>query len=169
MTLQDQVCTLEQGKRLLELGIILPPLFYYAENKEYKKGKGFVSQGLVLSYYGTDAMFIDTENYPAYTSSELGEMLPDGDTINTRNGRLAQFNTFRNSEHNVGRLSMSSGYTVYADYKALMGTVNGYDAYRTWSQVSAPTEAQARAKMLITLLERGLTTAQDINIKNTQP
>lgn len=78
MKLQDQVCTLEQGKKLIELGVISYGLYVHVQNRVLPednnikpkeqtgawKAYGKVRDGGVINYY------------PAFTVAELGVMLP---------------------------------------------------------------------------------------------
>lgn len=84
MELKDQVCTLEQAKRLKELGVSAHSIWwwkqdrtptnsnmtYYGVAQEYMPWDIFLGQRSKIS--GSDVCF----EYPAYTASELGEMLP---------------------------------------------------------------------------------------------
>lgn len=72
MKLQDQVCTLEQAKRLRELGVTQYSFFWWIKEggNEY-----------LLLHYGMTA---NRTGFSAYTVAELGEMLPTGfDTMRT--------------------------------------------------------------------------------------
>ncbi|PUZ25034.1 hypothetical protein DCC81_12025 [Chitinophaga parva] len=79
MKLQDQVCTLEQGKRLAELGITASPKWMYFNCHPHS--------GLCLSEMPNRHMAILTGHFPldpseysltpAFTVAELGQMLPD--------------------------------------------------------------------------------------------
>lgn len=64
MKLCDQVCTIEQGKRLLELGVTAPAVFWWGPVKSGSHGStpqlGWSSDSVA----------------PAYTVAELGIMLP---------------------------------------------------------------------------------------------
>lgn len=66
MKISDQVCTLEQGQRLQDLGITGPSLFWYSAPKSGKHRS--------VVQYGHSTGCIA----PAFTSSELGRMLPWG-------------------------------------------------------------------------------------------
>lgn len=62
MKLSDQVCTLQQAKRLKELGIAQDSLFYHTPN-------GILPKPFV-NFTG--------ESYSAYTVAELGAMMGEG-------------------------------------------------------------------------------------------
>lgn len=69
MIIEDQLCTLEQAKKLKELGVKQDSYFYwfeYADNNRLGAIKGSIISG--------------EKSYSAFTASELGELLPE--TIN---------------------------------------------------------------------------------------
>jgi hypothetical protein len=123
MKLENQVCSLENGKKLAELGVTMDSYFVWIETVDYNyKAEGFFK---VLKR-GSAGIY--QLHAPAYTVAELGEMLPDGD-ITTRRGTKRFHCETMTFNH----------YTI--EY----------------------TEADARAQMLIWLLENGFITAQEIN------
>lgn len=63
MKLQDQCCTVEQGKRLVELGVTAPAMFYHMPAKDGPHGP-WIRYG----WHG-DALA------PAYNVAELGVLL----------------------------------------------------------------------------------------------
>jgi hypothetical protein len=65
MKLQDQVCTLQQAKRLKELGVKQDSLYYYTEPVPGVPDWWIACQVLNL-----------TEQYSGFTVAELGQMLP---------------------------------------------------------------------------------------------
>ena len=70
MKLQDQVCTIEQGKRLMELGVNAPSLFYYAgDSIRVSISEEFSGSAIVLNMDNPNSCH-------AYTVAELGAMLP---------------------------------------------------------------------------------------------
>lgn len=78
MKLENQVCTLEQGKKLRELGIEMNSYFLFGESSD------FAAPFEAWIVDGNEDVF-----YPAFTVAELGVMLPDGyDTmrVSTDNG-----------------------------------------------------------------------------------
>jgi hypothetical protein len=75
MKLSDQVCSLELAKKLKEMGIKQESLFvweYYDENCYAIKYFPYSINNKM-----TDIKIYGIELYSAFTSSELGEMLPD--------------------------------------------------------------------------------------------
>jgi len=65
MKLQDQVCTLEQGQRLQELGVKEPATFHWMPGKDGPHDQPYVRFG----WHGDSLA-------PAYTAAELEEMVP---------------------------------------------------------------------------------------------
>src|ERR1700691_6411923 len=129
MKLSDQVCSLEQSKRLDELGVKRESLFFY-QNNTYNDGEECIELMIneCRNNYGEnviDNSECENENnqkYPAYTVAELGEMLPPW----TSSDKLKNLNWLcitidKNSEDNYSASSLK--------------------------------EANARAKLLIYLIE----------------
>jgi len=145
MELKNQVCTLEQGKRLYELiEKDTESLFVHwltIENEDYVWKIGTLNEA------GNA-----TESYPAYTVAELGEMLPD--------------EYLKNFEFEGYVIPKSGKYTQSFETWFFNGD-NGrqfgcrYD-YNGNINIATPnffgTEAQARAELLIYLLEQRLIT-----------
>lgn len=80
MELKDQVCTMEQGKRLKELGVTAESLWKWL----FPAKPEMISTTYGVYHYeqakdiieGNEGNEFDHTDAPAYTSSELGEMLP---------------------------------------------------------------------------------------------
>lgn len=128
MKLKQQVCSLELAKRLKELGVKQESLFYWYN----KDDRNFLSE-MTPNYSVTDG-FIP---FSAFTVAELGEMLPN---IVMKDEQDWWFETLKNG----------SGTSWMVCYEA-----------KDESDVivfHADTEADARAKMLIYLLENNLIT-----------
>ena len=117
MKLSEQVCALEQAKKLYALGVERRSLFYHFNGRIENEAFG-------------------SEYYCAFTVAELGEMLPDICHTMKANNSWACF--YRD--------------TIKNKYKIELG----------------PTEAEARAAMLIYLLENSLVTPAEINQRLTQ-
>jgi hypothetical protein len=122
MKLVNQVCTLEQGKKLASLGV---------EDSHYKWVKFEWEER--EDYSLMDMWTIDSENHPAFTVAELGEMLP------------AMEYTYKDTD--------SSDYGNWQwqndDEKLAMGMFDY--------------EAHAKADRLIGLLERKKITPEEVN------
>jgi hypothetical protein len=134
MTLESQCCNLIQAKRLKELGVIGPSLFYHIyntvptigyegiklrEDLNQKKRWGNPVDGGVIRYYA------------AYTVAELGVMLP---------------------RNYASKLNQANQGVCFAQWEK--GEVaNRYGL----------TEAECRANMLIYLLESNLANPSEVN------
>lgn len=71
MNLENQVCSLELSKRLKELGVKQNSLFIWISI--IKTGFDFIK---LRESFEPDSEGIGAYNYAAYTTAELGEMLP---------------------------------------------------------------------------------------------
>lgn len=153
MKLEEQVTSLELSRTLKELGVKQKSLFQWSI--EYKKKNGKSSTQLMGNSFGMKVFhniswrvydWNKRETYSAFTVAELGEMLPARITNPvTRNmDRLC----FYLKEHKgVNSMQdMRDGYTI--EYHTLYSA----PLHRLWGN----TEANARASMLIYLIENKL-------------
>jgi len=117
MKLQDQVCSLEMAKRLMELGVRQESWLWWIQEPTHERK-------WILKSDAEVAFFVGKENaLSAFTVAELGEMLP--------------------AFYSLYRYTPPCGWeVVYADAEA--------------HKERAKTEADARAKVLIHLIERGI-------------
>lgn len=144
MKLENQVCSLEQAKRLKELGIRQDNEFYWVFDKHVCGEQTKVT-------YRWDIGFEDEDfrpNWSAFTVAELGVMLPthiDEDKV-AINMVDYEEGIRLEMEHQPGQW-----YYCYAGFKVTF----------------AETEAQSRAALLIHLLESGKITASDCNQRLT--
>lgn len=133
MKIQDQVCTQEQGKRLISLGINKFGLFVHYTNKVLPMDFGIKPKEQTASW----AAIGEIKNggaidyYPAFTVAELGVMLP------TLGIKRCKSNNGRGSDY------------YWLEYES-----------QDWSDLN---EAQLLAKFIIYLLENKLATAEEIN------
>lgn len=138
MNLQSQVCNLELAKQLKELGVKQESIFWFKPTGSYPT-----------------LMIVDEEKtedyYSAFTVSELGEMLP---------WRSKRMGTMNNAEFVSTKLvNTATHQTIWCaaywdeDKDLYSGMVVRLDA---------DTEADARAKCLVYLLENGLVKAEDL-------
>ena len=142
MKLSDQVCTLDQAKRLKELGITAPSLwsrFIAASHSGYVLTEMKVRHVWIVT--GNAYNEEDIEFTPVFTVAELGQMLPDDLQPNT--GRHWSW------YHRRTWKGESVGYSTH-----------GFDPIE---QGWFDTEAEARAAMLIHLLETKTITAEEVN------
>lgn len=141
MNLEQQVVSLELAKKLKELGVKQEShfqweiYFYFGKGRliweDYHKGMPIYDTADVRQYY----------YYSAYTVAELGGMLPVRVDSDSFEGYLQS-----NKDRTIS--SKKVFWNVY--YR----TVDGIYIHK----VTADTEANARAKMLIYLLENKLIT-----------
>lgn len=136
MKIEDQVCTLEQAKRLKEFGIS-PIGFFVHDEIPFEAGRSFVRQRV-------DGNFNYTGNPCAWTVAELGEMLPQ--------------------YYPSWRFPVASGEmwvaTVICSPKP-----EGIDNIHTASEFDrfSKTQAEALATLLIALIETEVITAAEVN------
>lgn len=134
MNIDKQVCSRELAKRLKKLGVKQESLYYIREDGEIEHNFKYCGGGLVEG---------DTpEQYSAFTVAELGEMLP-------------QCFKVKDDMYYIEPNMNGSGLCCmdYIKYNDGIGTfLRGYPV------IKASTEADARAKMLIYLLENKLIT-----------
>jgi hypothetical protein len=128
MPLEQQVCSYELAQRLAELGVPQESVFWWIDRK--------------VTYTGARAAHaLRQGGIAAFTVAELGAMLPDDLTIPAKNGK-PQTHWLR-----FGRYR-GAGHRFWCAYPG--GTA------RTNLEERAATEADARAKLLIYLLEHQL-------------
>jgi hypothetical protein len=137
MKLSEQVCTLEQAKKIYALGVERRSLFYHFHGRIEHEAFG-------------------SEYYSAFTVAELGVMLPHPSSLNEMGGWL------HNSECDT---TSTDGLPWYLLWEYDLDKENaGFGRHI----VSGVTEAEARAAMLIYLLENNLVTPAEINQRLTQ-
>lgn len=89
MDIENQVCTLEQAKKLKELGVVQESLFDWTiehKKKDYNETSTQLMGGTFDVRVNHDINwrtwdFNKRETYSAFTVSELGAMLPDADKM----------------------------------------------------------------------------------------
>lgn len=128
MELEKQVCSLELARRLKELGVKQESMFAWAEFPDRSWRVVFDDETK-----GYDA--------PAFTVAELGEILP----------RSTLFYRFGESDQDSYRGWECRNYPMFSAAPKLPE-----ELYRTSTFFQAKTEADARAKMLVYLLENKL-------------
>lgn len=161
MKLENQVCTIEQARKMKELGIVQESLFYHWNEKTPANSN--------LQYYGYAQDQIPwitilgkrsnvsgyerwtNEEVSAFTVAELGVMLPEEQAYKF-------FSTYYNDH--------SGNWEVeYRGFKT-------DDELEDWNSIEPPpkiyetegdTEAQARAEMIIWLLENKIVSPGEIN------
>lgn len=88
MKLENQVCTLEQAKKLKELGIVQDSLFSWRKGEFYNTGEWIFEWYVTNDAY--DFEIEPSESYSAFTVAELGMMLGGIFTIE-RNEKLGLY------------------------------------------------------------------------------
>lgn len=147
MTLEQQVCSLELAQKLKELGVKQESVFKYCgghimyDEDEEGKFEPCVNTDLLsmADEYCHTAGLTCEFTVSAFTVAELGEMLPGFVDLD---GRVV---VLKQNKSNDGKT-----YGIY-------GTLMDGSAIKI-EMFCAPTEANARAKMLIYLLENKLIT-----------
>ena len=69
MKIENQVCTLEQAKKLMALGVTAEPLYWHVIDID-----PLTPMDIIQKWQHSN--FDQCEKYPAYTVAELGVMLP---------------------------------------------------------------------------------------------
>lgn len=138
MKLENQVASLELAKRLKELGVKQESLWYWL--KAYSDDRYHVVLEGGFNKFNKD-------DYSAFTVAELGEMLPNTIDINETETTKWHGSTYSNL-HTIALLELHKGDIEYS----------AIGMKRYFCSVSGDTEADARAKMLIYLIENKLIT-----------
>lgn len=139
MKIENQVCSLEQAKKLKELGIVQTETSYVWVSRY--DGESF------LTYYDAGDSVIP--QYSAFTVAELGVMLP---------------REFRLPNEGICHLTFSNRL----DFGAFT-RIKNWGTQTIIHTIEGDTEAQSRANMLIWLLESNHITATEVNnrLKNS--
>ena len=161
MELENQVCSLELAQKLKELGVKQESLFKW----HFKRDSGGNRCHGEIRFFPTTVLELD---YCAYTVAELGEGLPQVVVFPDPVDVPENENTQRLRESPEGRILLEE-----MSYKGLLSTgkpngwfvyYKGYDILGSPIMIGAKqigkseTEADARAKMRIYLLENKLIT-----------
>ncbi len=140
MNLESQVCSLDLAKRLKELGVKQESIFRYDVWQERA----------TLRYFTEEPIISGEIPYAAFTSTELGEMLPDciraDKLFNNGNTTLMDLNG-----HFIKSSKKDDEYKIYIDGLTKI------------TIFFSKNEANARANMLIHLIENKLITIEEIN------
>lgn len=129
MKLEDQVCQLELAKRLKELGVKQESLYFWCHHlkNEFHGEWWDVLPGSYASQHGAFSSGNEDHVCAAFTVAELGEMLPyEFSTMKGFDGSLWYCSDIRVNDLEIDRM------------------------------FKFKTEADARAKMLIHLIEKGI-------------
>lgn len=134
MKLESQVCSLELAKQLKKLGVKQESLFYWEQMTQSYRGNGGKWS---LNYVCEECYTPNPTSISAFTVAELGELLPNGyrSGVNHRN------------EFKSGR------YKCYNATSSLRKKVSEQNIYNLTVQFCDDNEANARARMIIWLIE----------------
>lgn len=134
MKIENQCCSLEQAKRLKELGVEQKSFFWWNKTNSQKDGEHkFIEAADAHDYtirwkkpeqYGSD-----WQMFSAFSGSELGAITD------------FEFSTWRNGQNKW--------------------VISRHDAFDKW--MYGDTEAECRANLLIHLLENNLITSEEVN------
>jgi hypothetical protein len=167
MKIENQVNSYQQGLRLHELGVVKNESYFQwmecllptGDNSTTTEWWAIFRPNIGEFDFMTDMEipegYDNVEDYDtnrecsAFTAGELGCMLPDGDSIGS-----AQIETFR----------ATKGFDRYVCKAEGVEYDNNDPIFRT----EGKTEAEARANMLIHLLENKLTTPEEVNKRLTE-
>ncbi len=134
MKLEKQVCSLELAKKLKELGALQDSLFvYYSDNEPFYK------IGQWNEFAPHNKVYHKADIYPAFTAAELGEILPKDKKV-----------IFRKEKY-FGEIQNYLWVVIYCEDNKNV-EINLKD--NLW--FGGYTEADAKAKMLVYLIEEGL-------------
>lgn len=146
MKLEYQVCSLELAKKLKELGVKQDSLFYWVVDNTHDvikicfKNEDLyqISDDVKYAYIYTRVMADEHVNvkeiYSAFTVAEIGEMLP----------------VFLEGENGISSIFVDRYYDAHG--KNACWFIQYFNDIRVYNT----NEADARAKMLIYLIENGL-------------
>jgi hypothetical protein len=157
MKLEDQVCTLEQAVKLKELGIDGESLWYWVFPKDSKMISSTKSvchvQRATEIIKDNDGDEFDHEMAAAYSVAELGALLP----AEIKECKLTQWPIYNTQGKTI---SYGMQYRFRVDNPFIFGAFPN-------TVVFGDTEAIARAKLIIELLEDKTITAKECNKRLT--
>lgn len=137
MKLENQVTNLELSKKLKKLGVKQDSLFYWVLSKAPKL---LHNNWLIVYNDCSDDILLRNDKISAFTVAELGEMLPDANCFQFENKKYGW---------------VDCGFVRFEGvWNAWIGR-GDYGEEIKWEE-EADTEANARAKMLIYLIENKL-------------
>jgi len=154
MKLEQQVVSLELAKQLEELDIEQDSLFYWCSYTHFVEGE-MVTDWMLESKESMKVKGLDVGlTYSAFTVAELGNLMPKEieDTNSEGLKRLFFFDTWKCNSGFLWRCAYSY-YENMNRANTRIEYLKGVDG-----DIGAETEADARAKMLIWLIEEGYIT-----------
>lgn len=161
MNLETKVCAFELAQKLKALGVKQESIFYWGKfcsddvnDFEFTWRPEYVNRIATIGKIGSE----DSNTYSAFTSAELGDILPNN--VTTKDG--APFDNFR---INITKFISIDGDSLtpinnyIVNYECDSTEVTGDTAWcrrRLADNIYDPNLANAMAKMLIYLIENGL-------------
>jgi len=152
MEYRDFICPYELALKLHELGVNLESEFYFVKEIEERESNMVPIILKIIKYIYNNENLV-----PAYTSHELGEILPN--IINISKSKiwddwlqLTQYFPNRDSRY----------------YEAAYVRYNAYDSPTEVYSGFGETEAESRAMLLFDLLEKKILTPDDLNLNGTR-
>ena len=158
--LEDQVCSLELSTRLKELGVIKPSLFCWF-HRTYPNDEWIITHNDLIPFNaGKDCnLELSKKEISAFTASELGEILPKNISIKT----AKQEDEISNNFKFLSTRGIILEEEKFIDIWSVNYMCDTTSEIRNWERQPLLTkniidknEANARAKMLIYLLENKL-------------
>jgi hypothetical protein len=153
MKLEKQVCTVDQARRLSELGIVQEGCYSWGCNDEFDN----IPPATWTLFRGIKWIY---KSYCAFTAAELGAMLPDY-TVKLGNLEIGKCET----DH-VSMKPLKEGWwnVSYWTWSHKTHSKGGFYLEQKSDHLhQAPTLAQAMAAMLIYLIEKKLVKVKVIN------
>ena len=171
MNLKDQVCLIEQAKKLNKLGIKYDSYFYYAEYQDdylkehniiiFDKNNEIVDNSrkdIMRSLYTEKAVLF----YPAFSVAELDELLPKklfledhGTMFISKDALYHGVSLYQLYPNGYNHEYFETGYIESAGSNATLKN-KYYEKY-------GDTEAESKANLLLFLLETEKVNIEDIN------
>lgn len=140
MELEKQVINLSQAKRLKELGVKMISLLYFEWNQDKRLHN--------LRYVNSPNYLVEENDYSAFTAAELGAML-----ANVRYESFGFPLMFTSYSYNYDEM-----HNVFGKWSCNYRNPRNF----TNPDIKAENEADARAQMLIYLLESGIIKAEEV-------
>lgn len=140
MKLEYQVCSLELSKRLKELGVKQESQFYWLQYSEWN----LHFRGKYVQEYYSDCL-------SAFTVAELGYMLPNSIRVDGKEP-FDTYTMYTTKFYSVN-FEMKKTNNFVVNYQCDTTELDGFGSRKLTQNFYDPNEANARAMMLIYLIE----------------
>ena len=162
--LSKQFCSLKLAKQLAELGVSQESLFYWTK---FDTGGGTAGASELIDYaIRPENELPQNEEYrdcfSAFTSGELGEMLPGVVLHHYDSKRKVGHSYLLDTRQTLG-IKNGKNYTTGWYIRYLNRSLNTVIPSQGVPFIEADTEADARAKTLIYLIENDIISVDDIH------